>query len=123
MTLVMSPASIASGSTRAPAALAPLALVGSMTSVCLGASFAHALFPVAGAAGTVTLRIAIAALLLVALRRPWRHPLSRRDARGIALYGLVLGLVRDGEFTLGLDDDLVIAATDRLLVADRPQGR
>ncbi len=37
--------------------------------------------------------------------------------------GLVLGLVRDGEFTLGLDDDLVIAATDRLLVADRPQGR
>ena len=93
MTLVMSPASIASGSTRAPAALAPLALVGSMTSVCLGASFAHALFPVAGAAGTVTLRIAIAALLLVALRRPWRHPLSRRDAIGIALYGLVLGLM------------------------------
>ena len=41
----------------------------------------------------MTLRIAIAALLLVALRRPWRHPLSRRDAMGIALYGLVLGLM------------------------------
>jgi hypothetical protein len=32
--------------------------------------------------------------------------------------GLVLGLVRDGEFTLGLADDPVIAAGDRLLVAE-----
>jgi voltage-gated potassium channel len=32
--------------------------------------------------------------------------------------GLVLGLVRDGKFTLGLDDDPVIAAGDRLLVAE-----
>jgi voltage-gated potassium channel len=31
--------------------------------------------------------------------------------------GLVLGLVRNGEFTLGLGDDPVIAAGDRLLVA------
>ena len=32
--------------------------------------------------------------------------------------GLVLGLVRNGEFTLGLADDPVIAAGDRLLVAE-----
>ena len=32
--------------------------------------------------------------------------------------GLVLGLVRNGEFTLGLGDDPVIAAGDRLLVAE-----
>jgi hypothetical protein len=32
--------------------------------------------------------------------------------------GLVLGLVRDGSFTLGLTDDPVIAAGDRLLVAE-----
>jgi voltage-gated potassium channel len=32
--------------------------------------------------------------------------------------GLVLGLVRDGEFTLGLGDDPVAAAGDRLLVAE-----
>lgn len=32
--------------------------------------------------------------------------------------GLVLGLVRDGEFSLGLGDDPVIAAGDRLLVAE-----
>ena len=32
--------------------------------------------------------------------------------------GLVLGLVRDGQFSLGLADDPVIAAGDRLLVAE-----
>ena len=32
--------------------------------------------------------------------------------------GLVLGLVRDGEFSLGLTDDPVIVAGDRLLVAE-----
>jgi voltage-gated potassium channel len=32
--------------------------------------------------------------------------------------GLVLGLVRNGEFSLGLSDDPVIAAGDRLLVAE-----
>lgn len=36
--------------------------------------------------------------------------------------GLVLGLVRDGEFTLGLRDDPVIAAGDRLLVAEAAGG-
>jgi voltage-gated potassium channel len=35
--------------------------------------------------------------------------------------GLVLGLVRDGEFNLGLSDDPVIAAADRLLVAEATQ--
>ena len=79
--------------TATPGALAPLALVGSMTSVCLGATFAHAMFATVGAAGTTTLRITIAALILVALRRPWRHRLSRRDAGRIALYGAMLGLM------------------------------
>jgi hypothetical protein len=32
--------------------------------------------------------------------------------------GLVLGLVRDGELSLGLADDPVVAAGDRLLVAE-----
>jgi voltage-gated potassium channel len=36
--------------------------------------------------------------------------------------GLVLGLVRDGEFTLGLGDDPVIASGDRLLVAEASRG-
>jgi Trk K+ transport system NAD-binding subunit len=33
--------------------------------------------------------------------------------------GLVLGLIRNGEFNLGLADDPVIEAGDRLLVAER----
>ena len=37
--------------------------------------------------------------------------------------GLVLGLVRDGEFSLGLTDDPVIAAGDRLLVAEAGRRR
>jgi voltage-gated potassium channel len=32
--------------------------------------------------------------------------------------GLVLGLVRGGQFTLGIGDDPVVAAGDRLLVVD-----
>jgi voltage-gated potassium channel len=37
-----------------------------------------------------------------------------RDERG----GLVLGLVHDGRFTLGLDEDPVVAAGDRVLIAE-----
>jgi voltage-gated potassium channel len=36
--------------------------------------------------------------------------------------GLVLGLVRNGEFSLGLGDDPVIAAGDRLFVAEASHG-
>jgi voltage-gated potassium channel len=44
------------------------------------------------------------------------RPLSAvRDERE----GLVLGLVRDGKVTLGIGDDLVVAAGDRLLVAEK----
>ncbi len=37
-----------------------------------------------------------------------------RDERG----GLVLGLVHDGRFTLGLDEDPIVAAGDRVLIAE-----
>jgi voltage-gated potassium channel len=36
--------------------------------------------------------------------------------------GLVLGLVRDGKFTLGIGDDPVVAPGDRLLVAEAARG-
>jgi len=36
--------------------------------------------------------------------------------------GLVLGIVKDGQFSLGLDDDPVIAVGDRLLVAEAARG-
>jgi voltage-gated potassium channel len=49
-----------------------------------------------------------------AIGKPLSSIRSQRD-------GLVLGLVRGGEFTLGLGDDPVIAAGDRLLVAEAPR--
>ncbi len=42
-----------------------------------------------------------------------------RDERS----GLVLGLVQDGSFTLGVGDDPVVAAGDRLLVAEPERSR
>jgi inner membrane transporter RhtA len=67
------------------------AVMGSIVSLCVGSSFAKTLFPVAGPEGTTVIRLAFAALILGAFWRPWRWPLSRRDAGTIALYGVVLG--------------------------------
>jgi len=72
-----------------PAAVA--CLVGSLVSLCVGTSFAKSLFPLVGAQGTVALRTAFAAMILLALWRPWRRPLARRDAAWICLYGATLG--------------------------------
>lgn len=81
------PATPQASDTFAPVA----ALIGSMCSLMIGTSFAKHLFPAVGAAGTISYRIVIAALILVVLRRPWRHRLSRRDAGAVALYGVTLG--------------------------------
>ncbi|XAH25842.1 DMT family transporter [Xylophilus sp. GW821-FHT01B05] len=66
-------------------------LVGSLISLCVGTSFAKSLFPAIGAQGTVALRCTFAAVILLALWRPWRRPLARRDALWICLYGATLG--------------------------------
>lgn len=74
------------------ARLAPyLALLGGMLSLAVGTSFAKSLFPVIGAEGTSAYRVGVAAIVLVALWRPWRFPLTRADLKAIALYGLVTG--------------------------------
>ncbi len=67
-------------------------LVGSLVALCVGTSFAKSLFPVVGAEGTVALRTGFAALVLLAVWRPWRRPLARRDAAWICIYGATLGL-------------------------------
>jgi len=70
-----------------------LALLGGMISLAAGTSFAKGLFPVVGATGTVALRVGLSAVILLAVWRPWRMRLSHRDARAVALYGLVIGLM------------------------------
>jgi inner membrane transporter RhtA len=73
--------------------LAPLAVLGSVVSLCVGSSYAKSLFPVLGAQGITALRVGFAALLLVAFWRPWRISLTKTDAKRILLYGLTLGLM------------------------------
>ncbi len=62
-----------------------------MTCFQVGAVLAKSLFPIVGASGAVALRLALAALMLLALWRPWRMRLTARDLRTIGVYGLALG--------------------------------
>jgi inner membrane transporter RhtA len=72
--------------------LLPVAtLIGAMASLSIGASFAKGLISLIGAQGAVTFRVVIAALILLALWRPWRLRLSWRSAGTIILYGVSLG--------------------------------
>jgi inner membrane transporter RhtA len=67
------------------------ALVASMVSLSVGTSFAKHLFATVGAEGTTALRVGLAALILVAVWRPWHLRPSRADAGALLLYGGVLG--------------------------------
>ncbi|MGF6711679.1 inner membrane transporter RhtA [Luteibacter sp. W1I16] len=73
--------------------LPALAVLGSVTSLCIGTSFAKKLFPLIGAEGTSALRVGFSALVLLIVWRPWRWPLSRRDAGSVIRYGLTLGVM------------------------------
>ena len=69
------------------------ALVTGMVSLQYGATIAKNLFPAVGAAGTSALRVGFSALILIAVWRPWRRSLARREAGWIALYGITLGVM------------------------------
>ena len=70
-----------------------LALAGSMSSFCVGASFAKQLFPSVGAPGAIAYRVGFAALILLVVFRPWRLPLTRADLLATMRYGAVLVLM------------------------------
>jgi inner membrane transporter RhtA len=63
--------------------------VSAATSVQFGAALAVTLFPMVGPVGTVSLRFLGAALVLVALTRPWRVRWTGRDARTVLVFGVV----------------------------------
>ncbi len=56
-----------------------------------GASFAKGLFPLVGAAGATTLRLTLAAIVLLVIFRPWRQRLDGRQWRAVLMYGAVMG--------------------------------
>jgi len=70
-----------------------LAVLGSVTALGIGTSFAKQLFPQVGSLGTTALRVGFSALLLLALWRPWRWPLPRADAMSVIRYGVALGFM------------------------------
>lgn len=56
-----------------------------------GASFAKGLFPLVGAAGATTLRLTLAALVLLLIFQPWRQKLDAPQWRAVLLYGATMG--------------------------------
>ncbi|MDE2417561.1 MAG: DMT family transporter [Burkholderiales bacterium] len=78
---------------RLAAALPALAVLGSVTALGIGTSFAKHLFPHVGSLGTTALRVGFSALLLLALWRPWRWSLSVTDRASILRYGVALGFM------------------------------
>jgi inner membrane transporter RhtA len=73
--------------------LPSLALLGSQISVNLGAAVAKNLFNVIGVEAITALRVGFSALLLMAIFRPWRSPLTRRDIVNLLIYGTVMGMM------------------------------
>ncbi|MEN5071239.1 EamA family transporter [Stenotrophomonas sp. TWI1183] len=70
-----------------------LAVLGSVTSLAVGTSYAKQLFPLIGAQGTSALRVGFSALVLLMVFRPWRWTTSRADAGAIIRYGITLGVM------------------------------
>lgn len=97
-----------------------LAIAIAVLSQNFGAAFAKSIFPTAGAAGVATLRIACAALVLLAINRPWRNPMDRARSGDLLIYGLVLGsmnLLIYGAFArIPIGIAVAIEATGPLLV-------
>ncbi|MGU3540499.1 EamA family transporter [Methylobacterium sp. A54F] len=80
------------GTAPLAATLVPVgALAGGIVSLTVGTALAKGLFPEVGAAGTTAFRVGFSALMLLAAWRPWRRPVSAREAATIALFGTVLG--------------------------------
>lgn len=73
--------------------LPSLALLGGQVSVNLGAAVAKHLFPVIGVEGITAFRVGFSAMLLLAIFRPWRFALTRRDIVNLLMYGTVMGMM------------------------------
>lgn len=66
-------------------------LLVAMSAIQSGASLAKSLFPVAGAAGTTSVRLIFAAIILLLLMRPWRKRIAAGSWKHIVIYGIALG--------------------------------
>lgn len=71
--------------------VAVVMLVVAMVSMQAGAAFAKGLFPRVGPQGATALRLGFSAIILAAVRRPWRHFGPVRTLPPLVAYGLCLG--------------------------------
>lgn len=69
-----------------------LLLLVAMLSIQSGASFAKTLFPATGALGMTALRVSFAAIILMAIWRPWRA-CTLEELKKLFAYGMALGLM------------------------------
>jgi inner membrane transporter RhtA len=67
------------------------ALLAAMVCFQLGAALAKGLFPIVGAGSTAALRLAIAAVILLAVWRPWHIRFTKRQLSTLIVYGLAMG--------------------------------
>lgn len=68
-----------------------LLLIVSMASIQSGASLAKSLFPLVGAEGVTAMRLIFAAIILLAILRPWRTSLKGKSLAPLIAYGVTLG--------------------------------
>jgi inner membrane transporter RhtA len=73
--------------------LAGLALLCSQLSLNVGAAIAKHLFGKIGVEGVTAYRVGISALVMLLIFRPWRTPLTLKQAINVAIYGSVIGLM------------------------------
>jgi inner membrane transporter RhtA len=78
----------AAGEPRRPPGPAILLVLGSCSSLQVGAALAMRLFPVLGAPGAALLRLALAAVVLLAVTRPRVRGWRRAQWRAVLLYGV-----------------------------------
>ena len=83
---------MSASSSRYASLLPLLAILGSVTFLGLGTSWAkQALFPTVGAQGTTAIRVGLSAVFLWVLWRPWQRPVTRSDLWRVLCYGVALG--------------------------------
>lgn len=87
------PRASTAAATRASAVPAPLLVLAAVVSVQFGGALAATLVPEIGAAGSVTLRLLFAALVLGAVARPRLRGHTRSAWLTVVLFGLALGLM------------------------------
>ncbi|QDH24466.1 EamA family transporter [Neokomagataea tanensis] len=76
-----------------PAVLGAGFIVCSLIAQNIGAAFAKHLFLSVGPYGVAVLRIGLSAILLLALRRPWRRSIPQGIWPYVVLYGVMLGVM------------------------------